>query len=86
VIEPPVVPDNYYAPSARKNATFAAAVAFILIVGWTLGSDFIRRARMRLEEIQQAEAFAPPIRGVEVENPAMDEPESPRVRPLRPRG
>lgn len=86
VIEPPVVPDNYYAPSARKNATFAAAIAFILIVGWTLGSDFIRRARMRLEEIQQAEAIAPPIRGLEVESPAMDEPESPRVRPLRPRG
>jgi hypothetical protein len=87
VIEPPVVPDNYYAPSARKNAVLAAAVAFIFIVGWTLGSDFMRRARIRLEEIQQAEAIAPPIRGVETESPAVEEPEAPpRVRPLRPRG
>jgi hypothetical protein len=86
VIEPPVVPDNYYAPSARKNATFAAAVAFIVIVGWTLGSDFIRRAHMRLEEIQQAEAIATALRPGEAEIPAADEPESPRVRPLRPRG
>jgi hypothetical protein len=87
VIEPPVVPDNYYAPSARKNATLAAAVAFILIVGWTVGSDFMRRARIRFEEIQQAEAIAPPIRGSEAESPAADEPESPpRVRPIRPRG
>ncbi len=86
VIEPPVVPDNYYAPSARKNATLAAAIAFILIVGWTLGSDFMRRARLRFEELQQAETLAPPIRSTEAESPAVDEPESPRVRPLRPRG
>jgi hypothetical protein len=87
VIEPPVVPDNYYAPSARKNATLAAAVAFFLIVGWTLGSDFIHRARIRFEEIQQAEAIAPPLRGGEAESPAADEHEAPlRVRPLRPRG
>ena len=84
VIEPPVVPDNYYAPSARKNATLAAALTFVLFCGWYIASDFIKRARTRLADIQQTET---------VEQPQPSEPQtgevaesSPRpVRTLRPR-
>src|ERR1700680_1124381 len=31
VVEPPVVPDNYFAPKARRNATLAASIAFALV-------------------------------------------------------
>lgn len=86
VIEPPVVPDNYYAPSARKNATLAAAVSFFLICAWILGADFLRRARSRLAEIQQLEALE---QAAQTSEPADDDTaESPPrfVRTLRPRG
>lgn len=53
VIEPPVVPDNYFAPQARHNATVAASITFMLICTWILGSDFIRRARAQLEGMNQ---------------------------------
>ena len=84
VIEPPVVPDNYYAPSARKNAIVAAAVTFALLCGWFVAADFVKRARTRLEDIQQSETVeqpqpSEPQTGEVAENP-------PRaVRTLRPR-
>jgi hypothetical protein len=91
VIEPPVVPDNYYAPSARKNATLAAAITFALLCAWIIGADFLRRARSRLDEIQQIE-----IQQIEDEQEQPRVPDSPSdasgessprfVRTLRPRG
>ncbi len=53
VVEPPVVPDNYFAPQARHNATVAASITFALVCTWILGSDFIRRARAQLEGLHQ---------------------------------
>ncbi len=53
VVEPPVVPDNYFAPQARHNATVAASITFALVCTWVLGSDFIRRARAQLEGLYQ---------------------------------
>ena len=53
VVEPPVVPDNYFAPQARHNATMAASITFVLVCAWVLGSDFIRRARAQLEGLRQ---------------------------------
>jgi hypothetical protein len=53
VVEPPVVPDNYFAPQARHNATVAASITFVLVCAWVLGSDFIRRARAQLEGLHQ---------------------------------
>ncbi|MDB5108625.1 MAG: lipopolysaccharide biosynthesis protein [Candidatus Binatus sp.] len=49
VVEPPVVPDNYYQPRARDNAILGASVSFALVCIWILGADFIRRAKAQFE-------------------------------------
>ncbi|HEY9156427.1 Wzz/FepE/Etk N-terminal domain-containing protein [Candidatus Binatus sp.] len=54
VVEPPVVPDNYFAPKARNNAVLAASITFALVCTWILGSDFIRRAKAQFEGMNQA--------------------------------
>jgi hypothetical protein len=53
VVEPPVVPDNYFAPQARHSATLAASITFAVVCTWILGSDFIRRAIAQLEGMNQ---------------------------------
>jgi hypothetical protein len=84
VVEPPVVPDNYFAPKARYNATLAASITFVLVCTWILATDFIRRAKAQLAAMNPAPA-----------EPATDDP-SPRpdegeeihprfVRNLRPK-
>ncbi|HXN12288.1 MAG TPA: hypothetical protein VN865_04230, partial [Candidatus Acidoferrales bacterium] len=56
VVEPPVVPDNYFAPKARHNATLAASLTFVLICTWILASDFIRRAKAQFAALNPAPA------------------------------
>jgi hypothetical protein len=53
VVEPPVVPDNYFAPKARHNATLAASITFALVCVWILASDFIRRAKAQFAALNQ---------------------------------
>lgn len=53
VVEPPVVPDNYFAPRARRNAMIAAWITFALVCTWILASDFIRRAKAQSEAVNQ---------------------------------
>lgn len=86
VVEPPVVPDNYYAPKARSNAMLAASLTFALLCGWILGSDFIRRAKAQFEGIDQAPAE--PATQLDEQPPHPDDSEAmhPRfVRNLRPK-
>jgi hypothetical protein len=85
VVEPPVVPDNYFEPKARHNATLAASITFALVCIWILASDFIRRAKAQFAATEQAPG-----------EPALDDPSPgpgdgeeihPRfVRNLRPKG
>jgi len=85
VVEPPVVPDNYFEPKARHNAILAASITLVFVCTWILASDFIRRAKAQFAAMNQAPA-----------EPALDDP-SPRpddseeihprfVRNLRPKG
>lgn len=86
VVEPPVVPDNYFAPKARQTATLAAAITFVLVCGWVLGSDFVRRARAQIESMNQA--TDEPASTPDDQSPPPDdsEPLHPRfVRNLRPK-
>jgi hypothetical protein len=53
VVEPPVVPDNYFSPKARHNATLAASITLALVCIWILASDFIRRAKEQFAAINQ---------------------------------
>jgi hypothetical protein len=55
VVEPPVVPDNYFEPKARRNATMAASITFAIVCTWILAADFIRRAKVQLAAINQAQ-------------------------------
>lgn len=55
VVEPPVVPENYFAPKARRNATLAASITFVLVCTWILASDFIRRAKAQFAAINQGQ-------------------------------
>ena len=52
VVEPPVVPDNYFAPKARHNATLAASITFALVCIWILAVGFHspRQSRFRSRE------------------------------------
>jgi hypothetical protein len=59
VIEPPVVPDHYYAPQARRNAIIVAMITFLLMCVGTLGWDFIVRARAQFAALERAQH--PPI-------------------------
>lgn len=56
VVEPPVVPDNYFAPKARHNATIAASITFVLVCTWILATDFIRRAKAQFAAMNPAPA------------------------------
>jgi hypothetical protein len=53
-----VVPDNYFEPKARHNATLAASITFALVCIWVLASDFVRRAKAQLAAISQAPSEA----------------------------
>jgi hypothetical protein len=55
VVEPPVVPDNYFAPKARRNAELAAWITFALVCTWILASDFIRRAKAQFAALNQGQ-------------------------------
>lgn len=68
VIEPPVVPDNYYAPRARRNATIAAMITFVLLCAGTLAWDFIGRARAQFAALEQA--HYPPVPSIAADAPA----------------
>jgi hypothetical protein len=83
VVEPPVVPDNYFLPKARHNATLASSLTFALVCTWILGSDFIRRAKEQFAVINQA----PTAPSADDQPPRPDDSEEvlPRVvRNLRP--
>ena len=54
VVEPPVVPDNYFEPKARRNAELAASITFVLVCTWILAADFIRRAKAQFAAANQA--------------------------------
>lgn len=54
VIEPPVVPDNYYAPQPRRNAIIAAVITFVLLCVGILAWDFVARARAQFAALEHA--------------------------------
>ncbi len=54
IIEPPVVPDNFYAPQARRDATIAGALTFALMCIAVLAWDFISRTRRQLAALETA--------------------------------
>jgi hypothetical protein len=85
VVEPPVVPDNYFEPKPRHNAVLASSITFVLVCIWILASDFIRRAKAQFAAVNQG-ATEPPI---DDPSPRPDDSEEihPRfVRNLRPKG
>ncbi|MFZ0677687.1 hypothetical protein [Candidatus Binatus sp.] len=85
VVEPPVVPDNYFSPKARQNATLAASITLAIVCAWILASDFIRRAKEQFAAVNQ-EPTAP---SADDQPPRPDDSEEihPRVvRNLRPKG
>jgi hypothetical protein len=49
VVDPPVVPDHYYAPSARKAAVLAGALALFALCGFFILREWLAAARIHLE-------------------------------------
>jgi hypothetical protein len=72
VIEPPVVPDHYYAPQARRAAEIAGVLTFVLMCVGTLAWDFVRRARAQIASLERAPASPPPAL---LEAPPVSEPD-----------
>ena len=89
VVEPPVVPDNYYAPKARHNAEIAAVITFTLICFWILAADFICRAKSQLEILNRAPDQPAPAPGpapawtAGEAPPRLEDPAGPHPRFLR---
>ncbi|HYB91449.1 MAG TPA: Wzz/FepE/Etk N-terminal domain-containing protein [Candidatus Binataceae bacterium] len=73
VIEPPVVPDQIFAPRARRDATLAASIVFVLSCALVLGFDFVRRARAQMELIERARSMPPAL----LPEPPAEPPSSP---------
>jgi len=64
MVEPPLAPEKYYAPVARRNATLAGALVFVALCGWIIASDLLRRARVHLRALEQvAERMPAPTPG-----------------------
>lgn len=84
VIEPPVVPDNYFAPQARYNAILAASVTFTLLCIWIIGADFVRRAKAQYAALIRVEP-EPAAPGLTTEDTAerFDDPASPHPKFVR---
>jgi hypothetical protein len=59
MVEPPLVPEKYYAPVARRNAMLAGALVFAALCGWIIASDLLRRARVHLHALEQVAAREP---------------------------
>jgi len=59
VVEPPVVPDHYYSPSARRAAMLWGAITLFVLCSWVLLGDFLRRARATLAADELGDS-APP--------------------------
>lgn len=89
VVEPPVVPENYYAPKARHNAVLASSLTLTLICFWIISSDFVRRAKAQYQALAQESEPAPAAAWTVGEPPARpEEPAGPHprfVRNLRPK-
>jgi Chain length determinant protein len=89
VVEPPVVPENYYAPKARHNAILASSLTFTMLCFWIISADFVRRAKAQYQALtQEQEQSAVP--GSTVGEPPWrpEEPVGPHprfVRNLRPK-
>jgi hypothetical protein len=49
VVDPPVVPDNYYAPSAHKAAVLTGALALFALCGFFILREWLAAARIHLE-------------------------------------
>jgi hypothetical protein len=77
VIEPPVVPDQYYAPQARRSAEFAAVLTFIVLGGVIAVFDFVRRARAQYLALEQAHQL--PALATEPAAPRSAQPSAPRA-------
>jgi hypothetical protein len=72
VIEPPVVPDQYYAPHARRDAELTGAIVFVLLAGGVLMWEFIKGAREDYLALMDSKRPAEPAGG------------EPAAEPLRP--
>jgi len=72
LIEPPVVPDQYYAPQARRDAILAGVISFVLLATGVLMWDFVKRTR---EEYLALGRLEPPP------EPAIGEPPAEPMRP-----
>jgi hypothetical protein len=90
VVEPPVVPENYYAPKARDNAIIASSATFTLLCLWIISVDFVRRAKAQDQGLTQEQEPSASLGGTIGEPPSRpEEPASPHprfVRNLRPKG
>jgi hypothetical protein len=87
LVEPPVVPDNYYMPKARNNAILAASITFVVVCTWILGADFIRRAKLQFAALNQGRDEPEPALDDASPGPEESAEMHPRfVRNLRPKG
>jgi hypothetical protein len=58
VIEPPVVPDHYYAPSARHAATLSGALVFVVLCGFIILREWLAAAHAHLAAANHADSSA----------------------------
>ncbi|HTT75068.1 MAG TPA: Wzz/FepE/Etk N-terminal domain-containing protein [Candidatus Binataceae bacterium] len=61
IVEPPVVPDHYYAPVARTRAALSGFIVIVLLAGWTIMQEWLRGAAASLAAQAPAAIAALPL-------------------------
>ena len=64
IVEPPVVPDHYYAPVARWRAAFSGFIVLAVLCGWAVVREWLRGAAAALAA--QATGLGAPLTAVPV--------------------
>lgn len=61
IVEPPVVPDHYFAPVARTRAAMSGFIVMALLIAWAIALEWLRGAHAALGAQAAARGIQPPL-------------------------
>jgi hypothetical protein len=61
IVEPPVVPDHYFAPVARTRAAMSGFIVMVLLIAWAITLEWLRGAHASLAAQEAAHKMQPQL-------------------------
>ncbi|HUN60131.1 MAG TPA: Wzz/FepE/Etk N-terminal domain-containing protein [Candidatus Binataceae bacterium] len=61
IVEPPVVPDHYYAPVARTRAALSGFIVMLLLTAWAIVDEWLRAANASLAALTNGHGVTRPL-------------------------